>query len=195
MARPVYVVHCVDTEGPLHELVEATFERLKAIFGLDLEPSVALLRRLQAGEVDLGGREQAVRKVVDPHLTAMREALQLPPAPACELDVTLTATGPSAHVLEIRSQVPTFGPQPWLAMRTVAGTYHHDNLDIDEPFQRWRYVFDDDTYPLRALDAIGLAANNAYGVTTVVTIDPATGAASRRVLNDPSAAIAASRGS
>jgi hypothetical protein len=48
MARPVYVVHCVDTEGPLHESVEATFERLKAIFGIDLEPSVALLRQLQA---------------------------------------------------------------------------------------------------------------------------------------------------
>ena len=465
MARPVYVVHCVDTEGPLHESVEATFERLKAIFGIDLEPSVALLRQLQAGEVDLGGIEQAVRKVVDPHLlayndtwdkvdgmlascmspafreqavdsegdgwvynwfcvdhvdydlnprrrdigyhnifdhyqgvaprdrlrpgrrpvplpppqlpprspslrdalvgvvrqpapgplspghrsplvpggpsgrvprhpagqplvpgaahpvrplqpgrrrggrrlrpvgpgrrplgrlapcpgtwepyhpahddyqvrgscrrwiarclnigtryrllteehvrqafaeaeadrpvvlaftnhdfrdmrpdidgvrellvrvgrefpdvpflfsealTAMREALQLPAQPACELEVTLSRTGPSTHVLEIRSQVPTFGPQPWLALRTVAGTYHHDNLDIDEPFHRWRYVFDEETYPLGALDAIGLAANNAYGVTTVVNVDPATGAASRRVLNDPSAAVAASHGS
>ena len=68
MARPVYVVHCVDTEGPLRESVEATFERLKAIFGIDLEPSVALLRQLQAGEVETGGLEQAVRKVVDPHL-------------------------------------------------------------------------------------------------------------------------------
>ena len=73
MARPVYVVHCVDTEGPLHESVEATFERLKAIFGIDLEPSVALLRQLQAGEVDLGGIEQAVRKVVDPHLLAYND--------------------------------------------------------------------------------------------------------------------------
>ena len=465
MARPVYVVHCVDTEGPLHESVEATFERLKAIFGLDLEPSVALLRQLQAGEVDLGGIEQAVRKVVDPHLldyndtwdkvdrmlascmspafreetvdsegngwvynwfcvdhvdydvnprrrdigyhnvfdhyqgairdtgspqdgvqfhyhphnfrkeanisaahwwassdsltqilcrrvidrrwfpaahragfhvirpeshwfleqhipfdlssqavaavaddsaqsglddgrwgdwrrapvtwepyhpahddyqergscrrwvarclnigtryrlltedhvrqafaeaeadrpvvlaftnhdfrdmrpdivgvrellvrvgrefpdvpfvfseaiTAMREALQLPAQPACELEVTLSRTGPSTHALEIRSQVPTFGPQPWLALRTVAGTYHHDNLDIDEPFHRWRYVLDEETYPLGALDAIGLAANNAYGTTTVVNVDPATGAASRRVLNDPSAAAAAGHGS
>ena len=49
MARPVYVVHCVDTEGPLHESVEATFERLKAIFGIDLEPSVALLRQTAGG--------------------------------------------------------------------------------------------------------------------------------------------------
>lgn len=465
MARPVYVVHCVDTEGPLHELVEATFERLKAIFGIDLEPSVALLRRLQAGEVDLGGIEQAVRKVVDPHLlgyndtwdkidgmlascmspafreqtvdfegngwvynwfcvdhvdydrnprrrdigyhnvydhyrgviretdspqdgvqfhyhphafsrvanhsathwwassdslaqvlsrrvidrrwfpaahragfhvirpdshwfleqhipfdlssqavaavaddsaqsglddgrwgdwrrapatwepyhpahddyqargssrrwiarclnigtryrllneehvrqafaeaeadrpvvlaftnhdfrdmrpdidgvrellvrvarefpdvpflfseslTAMRAALQLPAQAPCELEVTLTQAGPSTHVLEIRSQVPTFGPQPWLALRTAAGTYHHDNLDIDEPFHRWRYVFDEETYPVGALDAIGLAANNAFGVTTVVNLDPATGVASHRVLNDPSAVVAARPGS
>ena len=122
MVRPVYVVHCVDTEGPLHESVEATFERLKAIFGIDLEPSVALLRHLQAGEVDLGGLEQAVRKVVDPHLLGYND-------------------------------------------------------------------------PLGALDGIGLAANNAYGATTVVNVDPATGAASRRVLNDPSAAVAAGHGS
>jgi hypothetical protein len=145
MARPVYVVHCADAEGPLHESVEATF--------------------------------------------------QLPAQTACELEVTLTPTGPSTHVFEVRSQVPTFGPQPWLALRTVAGTYHNDNLDIYEPFHRWRYVFDEETYPVAALDAIGLAANNAYGVTTVVNIDPATGVAGRRVLNDPSAAVAAIKGS
>ena len=73
MARPVYVVHCVDTEGPLHLSGEATFERLQAIFGVDLEPSAVLLRQLQAGEVDLGGLDQAVRKVVDPHLLAYND--------------------------------------------------------------------------------------------------------------------------
>ena len=304
MARPVYVVHCVDTEGPLHELVEATFERLKAIFGIDLEPSVALLRQLQAGEVDLGGIEQAVRKVVDPHLLgyndtwdkidAMLASCMSPAFREQTVDSegngwvynwfcvdhvdydlnprrrdigyhnvydhyrgVIRETGsaqdgvqfhyhphdfsrvanhcathwwassdslaqvlsrrvidrrwfPAAHragfhvirpdshwFLEqhIPFDLSTFGPQPWLALRTVAGTYHHDNLDIDEPFHRWRYVFDEETYPLGALDAIGLAANNAYGVTTVVNVDPATGAASRRVLNDPSAAVAASHGS
>jgi hypothetical protein len=55
-------------QGTASRIVEATFERLKAIFGLDLEPSVALLRQLQTGEVDLGGIEQAVSKVVDPDL-------------------------------------------------------------------------------------------------------------------------------
>ena len=62
---------------------------------------------------------------------------------------------------------PTFGPQPWLALKTVAGTYHHDNFDIDVPFHQWRYVFDEETFPLRALESIGVAANNAFGVTTV----------------------------
>lgn len=55
MSETVYVVHCIDTEGPLHESTEATFDRLKSIFKLDLEPSSALLRRLQAGEVDWEG--------------------------------------------------------------------------------------------------------------------------------------------
>ena len=464
MASPVHVIHCVDTEGPLHESVEATFERLKAIFGIDLEPSVTLLRRLQAGTVNLGGIEAAVSKVVDPHLLAyndtwdkvdamvsecvsdqfrrrmvdaggsgwvynwfcvdhvdydlnprrrdigyhnvfdhyqgiiretgsfgdgvqfhyhphnfrreanrsathwwsasdslvqvlcrrvidrqwfpaanragfhvirpdshwfleqhipfdlssqavpfeaedraqagldegrwgdwrrapaswepyhpshddyqvpgscrrwvarclnigtryrllterhvrqafeearasrpvvlaftnhdfrdmrpdidevrgmlervgqafpdvpvlfsevldgMRGALGLTPEPACELDVSLIPVGESAHALEIRSRVPTFGPQPWLALQTGAGTYHHDNLDIDEPFHRWRYVFDEETFPLGALTAIGVAANNAFGVTTVVTLDPATGHHVRRVLNEPAGRTAALAG-
>ena len=73
MSGTVHVVHCIDTEGPLHESVEATFERLRAIFGLDLEPSREMLRRLQAGEVDLGGIEAAVQKVVDPHLLAYND--------------------------------------------------------------------------------------------------------------------------
>ena len=158
----------------------------------DMRPDIDGVRELL---IRVGREYPDVPFLFSEALTAMREALQLPAQPACELEVTLSRTGPSTHVLEIRSQVPTFGPQPWLALRTVAGTYHHDNLDIDEPFHRWRYVLDEDTYPLGALDAIGLAANNAYGVTTVVNVDPATGAASRRVLNDPSAAVAASHGS
>src|SRR5690554_2135795 len=68
MPSTVQVVHCVDTEGPLYESVEATFGRLKDIFDLELPPSRELLQRLQAGEVDLGGIESAVARVVHPHL-------------------------------------------------------------------------------------------------------------------------------
>ena len=141
------------------------------------------------GDAEQGGEatspDVAVHVLRGPHRHA--QALQLPAEPACELEVTLSATGPSTDVLEIRSQAPTSGRSRGWPCAPVAGTYHHDNLDIDEPFHRWRYVFDEATFPIGALDAIGLAANNAYGVTTVVNVDPATGAASRRVLNDPSA--------
>jgi hypothetical protein len=69
----VYVVHCIDTEGPLYESVDATFERLRNIFHLDLEPSAGLLRQLQAGQVPLGGLEAAVQKVLDPALLAYND--------------------------------------------------------------------------------------------------------------------------
>lgn len=60
MSRDVYVVHCVDTEGPLYESVEASFERLKEIFGVNMEASAENLRKLQNQEIDLGGNEKLV---------------------------------------------------------------------------------------------------------------------------------------
>jgi len=67
-APRLYVVHCIDTEGPLTEDVAATFARLENIFGLKLEASAATLARLQRGEIDLGGREEQVARVVAPRL-------------------------------------------------------------------------------------------------------------------------------
>ena len=67
-ASTVHVVHCVDTEGPLYEPVSATFERLREIFGLELEPDAETLLRLQRREIDLGGREEEVARVLAPKL-------------------------------------------------------------------------------------------------------------------------------
>ena len=110
---------------------------------------------------------------------AMREALRLAPHPACELDVRLRAVDDAKHVLHVESPLGTFGPQPWLALKTVAGTYHHDNFDITVPFHEWQYVFDEETFPLSALSAIGVGANNPYGVTTVASLDPRSGRTSQ----------------
>jgi hypothetical protein len=62
MSRKVFVAHCIDTEGPLYEPLEATFRRIDEIFGVQLEPTRQNLRRVQNGEVDeLGkGAEQAM---------------------------------------------------------------------------------------------------------------------------------------
>lgn len=116
---------------------------------------------------------------------AMRGALALPVQSPCELDITINAVDATTHVMVVESKTPSFGPQPWLALKTVTGSYHHDNFDIDVPFHRWQYVFDDDTFPLATLSMIGVAANNAYGTTTVAVLDTATGNVSRVHWNLP----------
>ena len=80
-ARPqeptVCLVHCVDAEGPMEEPLEATFDRLRREKGLDLEPSLARLRALQQGGIELGGREQEIACFLAPrrldYLTTWRE--------------------------------------------------------------------------------------------------------------------------
>lgn len=36
MKKIVYIVHAIDTEGPLYESTKATFERLESTFGIKL---------------------------------------------------------------------------------------------------------------------------------------------------------------
>jgi len=64
----VYVVHCVDTEGPLDESLDATFERIGEVFGIRLEPSQATLDALQRGAIDLGEKTEPVKRMLSPRL-------------------------------------------------------------------------------------------------------------------------------
>lgn len=68
MSSKIYVVHCIDTEGPLFESLEATFERLDEIFHVKMEPSHENLRKLQEGQLDLDGIEDTTQEVFDPKL-------------------------------------------------------------------------------------------------------------------------------
>ena len=56
----VYIVHCVDTEGPLCESLLATFERVKNVFGITMAPSKKNLKMLQNGE----GIPEQIRSLV-----------------------------------------------------------------------------------------------------------------------------------
>ena len=116
-------------------------------------------------------------------VAAMRSALGLVSQPPCELELSLARADGTAHVLKVISPTPVFGPQPWLALKTSAGTFHHDNFDILTPFHRWQYVFDEETFPLKALSAVGVAANNAFGTTTVTVLETETGKVSRQLWN------------
>jgi hypothetical protein len=67
-AKPtLFVVHCVDTEGPLSESLEATFERLEDSLGVRLAPSRETLRRIQSGELNLGEKTEGAQAVCAPH--------------------------------------------------------------------------------------------------------------------------------
>lgn len=70
MSAPLYVVHAIDTEGPLHESLEATFERLRNIVGVALAPTRANLHRLRRREIDLDGKEDVAALVVSEELLA-----------------------------------------------------------------------------------------------------------------------------
>ena len=92
----------------------------------------------------------------------------------CDVDLTLNTASENAYKLTVTTDTPSFGPQPYYAIKTVAGDYHHDNLDFQIPYHEWTYVFDEETLPLRAIESIGVGVNNAYGITSVTTLDTLT---------------------
>ena len=62
----VLIVHAIDTEGPLYESLDATFERLDEVFGITHLPKTRnTLSKLQAKEIDLDGNEEKVAEALN----------------------------------------------------------------------------------------------------------------------------------
>ena len=57
----LFIVHCVDTEGPLNETLEVTFNRIYNITGKNITPSKDMLEKIQNGEIDLNGKEEIAK--------------------------------------------------------------------------------------------------------------------------------------
>lgn len=106
---------------------------------------------------------------------AMRSALRLPDTPACDLQLDLEDKGEHEALLRVRTTTPSFGPQPFLAVKTTTGTYFSENLIMERPHHEWAYIFNRETVRLEHVETVGLAANNATGVTTVARLDPRSG--------------------
>ena len=51
MNPKLHIVHCIDTEGPLNENIEATFQRLKSIYNIELEPTRKNLKLIQVSNL------------------------------------------------------------------------------------------------------------------------------------------------
>ena len=74
MAGEVLIVHAIDTEGPLYESLQAKFDRLNDLFGINsIEVSAENLDRLRKGLINLNGLEDDVRAVLNGHLTNYNE--------------------------------------------------------------------------------------------------------------------------
>lgn len=74
MKKIVYIVHAIDTEGPLYESLEATFIRIKDIFSIKMEPTYENLEKLRKKEFNLNGKEEIVAKVLDPSLLSYNDS-------------------------------------------------------------------------------------------------------------------------
>lgn len=114
---------------------------------------------------------------------AMRRALDLEVRQPVRMFVRLSDYGKDGTKITVRADRPIFGPQPFFCFRTHSGEVFHDNLDFEVPFLEWTYVFDSMTLPLRAVELIGLAANDPAGLTTVIRLDPQTGVVDENFLN------------
>jgi len=66
--KVVYIVHCIDAEGPLYESLDAKFERLRDLYGVELDPTRANFEKLTRKELDLGGLEEVIAQTFSGHL-------------------------------------------------------------------------------------------------------------------------------
>ena len=74
----LYFVHAVDTEGPISESIDDTFERLKLLFNIDLPPNIETLIKLQNKELVLDGIEETVANCISPkRLNFIKDLSQL----------------------------------------------------------------------------------------------------------------------
>ena len=88
-----------------------------------------------------------------------------------ELEVRLESRADSLF-LSVEANHDSFGPQPYLAIKTHDKRYLNDNLDLQIPHRKWTYTFDADTVLPASLDTVGIAANDINGSTHVVTLKP-----------------------
>jgi len=77
----------------------------------------------------------------------------------------------SGNLLDIKSDSPVWGTQPWFCFKTKDNRYIFENLDFQGD-NNWSFVFDDDFICLDQIESIGIAANDSFGNTSVYKLSP-----------------------
>ncbi len=66
--KQVLIVYMIDTEGPLYESLQAKFDLLKELYGINhITPTEFNLQKMQKGEIDLEGQEKEVMSFLSSH--------------------------------------------------------------------------------------------------------------------------------
>ena len=100
---------------------------------------------------------------------AAQKVLGLESATPIKLNANLKRSGDDLH-LSVETNVDSFGPQPFLAIKTLDKRYLTDNFDFQIPRRKWTYVFDADTVLPQSLEKVGVAVNGMDGSTDVVIL-------------------------
>ena len=67
--KSVFIVHCIDTEGPLYESVSATFQRLEDLLGIKIEKKTKeYLDDLRKGNIEIAAKED-IMTILSGHLS------------------------------------------------------------------------------------------------------------------------------
>jgi hypothetical protein len=101
---------------------------------------------------------------------AASEVLGLTPDPPIEISVSFERRL-NCLMMRVKTNTESFGPQPYLAVKTFDKNYLTDNFDVQTPCREWTYVFDSQSIEPMAIDKIGLAVNSRNSTTSVVVID------------------------
>jgi len=117
-------------------------------------------------------------------VSALREALNLKEMESPKLHIEIDHNSHDFDTLRIYSETDTFGPQPFFCVKTRGGKYYYDNLDFQVPRREWTYTFDSETFPLRSIEFIGIATNNAYGKTSVLRYNVEKNLTEMRIYNE-----------
>ncbi len=72
--------------------------------------------------------------------------------------------------LHVTASSDSFGPQPFLAIKTKDNRYYMDNFDFQIPRRYWTYTFDEHSIMIDNIEKIGVASNSAQGETQSIKV-------------------------
>lgn len=115
-------------------------------------------------------------------INAMRNVCLIKRQPKIGINVELVKFKNNTR-LNVFAENDIFGPQPYLAIKTLGGKYYWQNFDFEKK-NHWSFSFDSSNLMIDEVEDIGVAANSACGLTEVVNINPSSGRIVNNLLNN-----------